>query len=96
MGTVWTGDDMSRHETTEVDTGRPPPKRKRLTFEGTPEWLRPRIAARLASVSRRTIDRWIRRGDIKSRRPSPAIVLVSRDSLRAFIEASDNNEEGAA
>ena len=57
------------------------------TFANSPEWMRISDAARLVSVSRSTIKRWVESGELSVSRPSPGIVLVSRDSLRSIVEA---------
>lgn len=58
------------------------------TFATSPEWIRPGQACRVVGVGRRTLHRWLQSGEIVCRRPSPGIVLVSRDSLRSFVENS--------
>jgi len=58
-----------------------------MSFATAPEWLRLDGAAELAGgVSTRTIRRWISIGLVRASKPAGGIVLVSRDSLRAFIE----------
>ncbi len=54
-------------------------------------WLRPVDAARLASVSRRTLDRWLSTGLVRASRVG-GVVRVERASLdRLLREASGEN-----
>lgn len=60
-----------------------------LDFDNVPAWIRPEIAAKLVGgLSTRTIRRWASLGYVKVSKPAGGIVLVSRDSLRAFIEGA--------
>lgn len=57
--------------------------------EDVEQWIRPGDVAAMLSVSKRTVFRWIADPDsgLVSRKPSPGILLVSRTSLAAFIDA---------
>lgn len=63
----------------------PPPPRD---FASAPEWLRRDHAAHLSGTSVRTIDRWVNVGYIRASKPASGRKLISRDSLRHFIEAA--------
>jgi excisionase family DNA binding protein len=62
-------------------TGRP------LTFEIAREYLRVKEACELAGgISSRTLRRWLVVGKVHAVKPTGGMVLISRDSLRAFLE----------
>lgn len=66
-----------------------------LTFANAPEWLRLEGAAELAgNVSVRTIRRWVSVGFIRASKPAGGIVLIDRDSLRAFIDGGARSRRG--
>lgn len=58
---------------------------------GIERWLRPARVAELFQVSKRTVFRWISDpgSTVVTRKPSPGVLLISRDSLAQFIDASD-------
>ncbi len=67
-----------------------------VDFNTAPSWVRLSLAAKLASVSTRTIRRWASCGFIVTSKPGGGVVLVQRDSLRSFIERGVRTTESAA
>jgi excisionase family DNA binding protein len=57
---------------------------RRKPVDTSGPWLTPTAAARLASVSRRTLDRWIARGLLRVSRVGK-VVRVSRESLDRLL-----------
>ena len=59
-----------------------------VDWDTTGPWVRPQKAAQLSGVSTRTIRAWVAAGYLRSSKPAGGAVLISRDSLRGFVEGA--------